>query len=124
MTSAWAERAAPRARAGARWPSPGQWEARDGVARLDGHCYGARTGSRLVAPRSVAVVGASEDFGKFGGRVLHHLIKHGFEGRIVPVNPNRPEIFGLTAVPAVSAVGPVDVAVIGAPARAARRADG
>ena len=27
----------------------------------------------IVAPRSVAVVGASEDLGKFGGRVLHHL---------------------------------------------------
>jgi acetyl-CoA synthetase (ADP-forming) len=43
------------------------------------------------------VVGASEDLGKFGGRVLHHLIKHRFQGRIVPVNPNRPDLFGLNA---------------------------
>ena len=70
----------------------------------------------IVAPRSVAVVGASEDLGKFGGRVLHHLIKHGFQGQIIPVHPNRPELFGLVAAPMVAAAGPVDVAVIALPA--------
>ena len=70
----------------------------------------------IVAPRSVAVVGASEDLGKFGGRVLHHLIKHRFQGRIVPVNPNRPDLFGLAAKPTLAAAGPVDVAVIALPA--------
>ena len=34
---------------------------------------------------------------KFGGRVLHHLIKHSFQGQIIPVHPNRPELFGLVA---------------------------
>ena len=53
----------------------------------------------IIAPRSVAVVGASEDLGKFGGRVLHHLIKHRFQGRIVPVNPTRTDLFGLNAAP-------------------------
>ena len=38
--------------------------------------------ARIVAPRSVAVVGASEDVGKFGGRVIHYLLKHGFPGRL------------------------------------------
>ncbi|MGZ9020718.1 MAG: acetate--CoA ligase family protein, partial [Rhodoplanes sp.] len=75
----------------------------------------ARLGD-IVAPRSVAVVGASEDLGKFGGRVLHHLIKHRFQGRIVPVNPNRPDLFGLNAAPTMAEVGPVDVAVIALPA--------
>ena len=70
----------------------------------------------IVAPRSVAVVGASEDLGKFGGRVLHHLIKHRFQGRIVPVNPNRLDLFGLAAKPTLAAAGPVDVAVIALPA--------
>ncbi len=70
----------------------------------------------LVSPDSVAVVGASEDLGKFGGRVLHHLIKHGYGGRIVPINRNQPQLFGFTAAPSLAAVGPVDVAVIAVPA--------
>ncbi|MGB7794015.1 MAG: CoA-binding protein, partial [Terrimicrobiaceae bacterium] len=70
----------------------------------------------IVAPRSVAVVGASEDLGKFGGRALHHLIKHGFQGRIVPINLKRPNLFGFPAAPTIVAAGPVDVAVIALPA--------
>ena len=72
--------------------------------------------AQLLAPRSVAVIGASEDIGKFGGRVLHHLIRHGYEGRIVPVNPNRPALFGLPAAASITVAGPVDVAVIALPA--------
>ena len=72
--------------------------------------------AQIVAPRFVAVIGASEDTGKFGGRVLHHLIRHGYEGRIVPVNPNRPALFGLPAAASIAAAGPVDVAVIALPA--------
>ena len=70
----------------------------------------------IVAPRSVAVVGASDDLGKFGGRALHHLIKHGFQGRIVPINPRRPSLFGLPAAPTIATAGPVDVAAIALPA--------
>lgn len=78
--------------------------------------------ARILNPQSVAVIGASEDVGKFGGRVLHHLIKHRYAGRIVPVNPNRPALFGIPAVPsiseAISEAGAVDVAVIALPATA------
>src|SRR5271166_5739150 len=63
----------------------------------------------IVGPRSVAVVGASEDLGKFGGRALHHLIKHGFQSRIVPINPKRPNLFVLPAAPTIVAAGSVDV---------------
>ncbi|MEO9189583.1 MAG: CoA-binding protein, partial [Acetobacteraceae bacterium] len=51
--------------------------------------------SRIVAPRSIAVIGASDDVGKFGGRVVHYLVKHGFDGMLVPINPRRPTIRGL-----------------------------
>ncbi|WP_135465867.1 acetate--CoA ligase family protein [Crenalkalicoccus roseus] len=72
---------------------------------------------RIVAPRSVAVIGASEDVGKFGGRVLHYLIRHGFPGRILPVNPNRAAIRGLPAFPSLGAApGPVDAAILAVPA--------
>ncbi len=73
--------------------------------------------ARIVAPRSVAVVGASDDVGKFGGRVIHYLLKHGFPGRILPINPNRAMIRGLPAFPRVSAAPePPDVAILAVPA--------
>lgn len=73
--------------------------------------------ARIVAPRSVAVVGASEDVGKFGGRVIHYLQKHGFPGTILPINPNRATIRGLPAYPRVSAAPEApDVAILAVPA--------
>jgi acetate---CoA ligase (ADP-forming) len=53
--------------------------------------------SRLKAaldPRSVAVIGASENPNKIGGRPVHYLEKFGFKGRIFPINPSRQEIQG------------------------------
>ncbi|MGB0632878.1 MAG: CoA-binding protein, partial [Alphaproteobacteria bacterium] len=49
---------------------------------------------RLFRPRSVAIVGTSTDPNKIGGRPLHFLKKHGFEGDIWPVNPRADEIEG------------------------------
>lgn len=46
-------------------------------------------------PRSIALVGASEDMGKFGGRILHYLLHHQFSGQIFPVNATRPKVSGL-----------------------------
>jgi acetate---CoA ligase (ADP-forming) len=50
---------------------------------------------RLFRPRSVALIGASTDPGKIGGRPLHFLVKHGFNGNIWPVNPNAGSIEGI-----------------------------
>lgn len=73
--------------------------------------------ARIVSPRSVAVAGASEDVGRFGGRVVHCLIRHGFPGRLVPTSPNRAAIRGLPACPSLTAApGPVDVAILAVPA--------
>ena len=51
----------------------------------------------ILQPRSVAVFGASEDRDKFGGRIMHFLIRHGFTGQIVPINLRRPQILGRAA---------------------------
>jgi acetate---CoA ligase (ADP-forming) len=47
-----------------------------------------------LAPRSVAVIGASDNAHKIGGRPLAYLSRFGFKGKVYPVNPTRPEVQG------------------------------
>ena len=73
----------------------------------------------LFAPRSVALIGASGDAAKNTSRPQRFLRKHGYTGRILPVNPGRGEIFGEKAYPDLRAVPePVDHAFIMVPAPA------
>jgi acetyl-CoA synthetase (ADP-forming) len=77
---------------------------------------GVEAMARLCRPRSIAVVGASEDTAKFGGRVMHQLVRHGYAGRLYPINPRRQTINGLSAYPSVSAVPePPDAAIVAVP---------
>ena len=72
----------------------------------------------LFAPRSVALIGASGDAGKNTSRPQRFLRKHGYTGRILPINPGRGEIFGEKAYPDLRAVSePVDHAFIMVPAQ-------
>ena len=71
----------------------------------------------LLAPRSVAVVGASADASRIGGRPIAYTKARGFAGPIYPVNPNRAEIQGLTAYPDIASLPTVpDVAIVAVPA--------
>lgn len=72
--------------------------------------------SRVVTPESIAVIGASDNIEKFGGRILHNILKHRFAGRLLPINPNRDSVLGLKAYPSVGAApGPIDLAVVAVP---------
>ncbi len=51
---------------------------------------------KLLSPSSIAVIGASQNVQKHGGRLIQHLLKHQFQGEIFPVNPKGGEIQGLT----------------------------
>lgn len=98
------------------------------------HCFGIGTvpkpshGNRvsnpdslnaLFAPRSVAIIGASSDQRRFGGRPIQYLLDAGFEGGIYPVNPGRDEIQGLKSYPSISAIeGAVDCAILAISAEA------
>ena len=74
--------------------------------------------AEILNPRSIAVVGASEDLRKFGSRVLNNTINGGFAGQITPVNPNRDQIFGVPAVPSIADMEePADVVVVAVPRR-------
>jgi len=67
-------------------------------------------------PPSVAVIGASSDPAKFGGRVMHFLLKHGYRGRIIPVHPTATEVLGIPAVAQLTGTGdPVDVCLLALP---------
>jgi acyl-CoA synthetase (NDP forming) len=69
--------------------------------------------ARLVSPRSVAVIGASADPTKTSGRPVAYLLKHGFAGRILPVNPKADRIGDLPCWPDVASLPEVpDVGVV------------
>ncbi|HOK10799.1 MAG TPA: CoA-binding protein, partial [Ottowia sp.] len=56
----------------------------------------------LLNPRSVAVIGASEDQTKFGGRLYKTLLQHHYDGAVYPINPGRDQLFGLKTYPSVA----------------------
>lgn len=67
----------------------------------------------LFAPRAVALVGASGDAKKNTARPQRYLRKHGYRGRIVPINATRQEVLGERAYPRVAdAPGEIDHAFI------------
>ncbi|RZT92857.1 acyl-CoA synthetase (NDP forming) [Advenella incenata] len=69
--------------------------------------------SRLIRPRSVAIIGASADSGKTAGRPLAYLRKHGFDGAIYPVNPRVTHIGDVPCYPDIDSLPQVpDVAII------------
>ena len=73
---------------------------------------------RMLDPRTVALVGASEEEDSTGRNLLQNLLSmNGKERLIFPVNPNRKSIFNLECFPTVSAVPrAIDLAVIVSPA--------
>ncbi|MEO3811615.1 GNAT family N-acetyltransferase [Sphaerisporangium sp. B11E5] len=83
------------------------------------HEAGRASLAPLLAPASVAVIGAGRAPGGIGHTVVRNLIDGGFRGSVHPVNPRATEIAGLPACPDVAAIPvPVDLAVIAVPAAA------
>ncbi len=71
---------------------------------------------RLLRPRSVAIVGASDKPGALGASVLSNLDRNGFSGEVHLINPKRSEIGGRPCLPSIDALPEaVDVAVLAIP---------
>ncbi len=71
----------------------------------------------IFKPKSFAVIGASRNPAKWGGRVLTQALYSNFRGSIYPVNPKEKEIFGLKTYASVLDIpGEVDMAVFTVPA--------
>ena len=72
----------------------------------------------LLTPRSVAVIGASDNPSRIGGRPIQYMRLAGFEGAIYPVNPRHTHVQGIRAYPDIASVdGDVDLAIVAVPAR-------
>lgn len=71
----------------------------------------------FMRPQSVAIIGASNDKSRIGGRPVRYLVEGGFSGPVYPINPTRDTVQGLRAYASVEDVsGPVDCAIIATPA--------
>jgi acyl-CoA synthetase (NDP forming)/RimJ/RimL family protein N-acetyltransferase len=94
-----------------------QTEVTEAVMREREQRAEARSISRLLFPRSVAVVGASNDEGKLGHAVFANLLSMGFDGPLYPVTANSRHVSGVPAYKTLLDVpGEVDLAVIAVPA--------
>jgi acyl-CoA synthetase (NDP forming) len=81
-------------------------------ASSPGRRAGADELARLFSPRSIAVIGASADPAKFNGRFVPYLLRHGFAGRLYPINARRDEIAGVRCWPDLASVpGEVDCVI-------------
>jgi len=74
----------------------------------------------VLDPKSVAIVGASENPNKLGGRPLLYLSRYGYKGRVYPINPKRPEAQGYKAYPSLADLPEApEVAIVVVPGDAA-----
>ena len=64
--------------------------------------YGRQALDSIFAPKSVAVVGATETQGSVGRTILWNLISSSFGGTIYPINPKRPSVLGIKAYASLS----------------------
>jgi acyl-CoA synthetase (NDP forming) len=71
----------------------------------------------LFNPRSIALIGASNNLGKWGSIVFLNIKLGGYRGHLYPVNPREEAIFGHKAYPQITQIpDPVDLAIIAIPA--------
>lgn len=77
----------------------------------------------LLSPRSIAVVGASEDVLKPGGKIVQNLLSKHFAGELYAVNPKSESVQGIRAFASVADVpGTPDLGIVAIPARFVARA--
>jgi acetate---CoA ligase (ADP-forming) len=71
----------------------------------------------LLHPKTVAVLGASQDTNKLVGKPIYFMQRHNYKGKIYPVNPKYKEVAGLACYPSLAEVpGEIDAVVVGLPA--------
>jgi acyl-CoA synthetase (NDP forming) len=70
----------------------------------------------IFYPRSVAIVGASDNPVSFGYDYIRRVIDYGYKGAIYPINPKRSELFGIKVYPEIGQIpGSIDYVIVGIP---------
>jgi len=72
---------------------------------------------QLLSPKSIAVIGASNDISKPGGKILLNLQEHKYKGKLYAVNPRDPEIQGIKTFAKVDELPMIDLAILAIPAK-------
>jgi acyl-CoA synthetase (NDP forming) len=73
---------------------------------------------QLIAPKSIVVVGASNNISKPGGKLLKNLIDNNYKGELWVVNPGSENVQGIKSFASVNDLPPVEMAVLAIPATA------
>ncbi|GAA1784956.1 MULTISPECIES: acetate--CoA ligase family protein [Streptomonospora] len=74
--------------------------------------------NRIFKPRSIAIIGASNEQGKIGNSVIRNVVDGGYAGQVYPINPKADEVYGRAAYPTMAdAPDGIDVAVFAIPAK-------
>ncbi|WP_167525595.1 acetate--CoA ligase family protein [Cupriavidus oxalaticus] len=77
---------------------------------------GIRSLDAVFRPRTIAVIGASDDPTRISGRPIAYALRYGYEGAIYPINPSRSTVQGLPAFPSLrEAPDGIDCAIIALP---------
>lgn len=72
----------------------------------------------MLAPHSVALVGASRKRNSVGNDMIRNIIASGFDGAVYPVNPSYAQLYGYACLPSLADLPkPVDLAVLSVPNR-------
>lgn len=72
---------------------------------------------KLLRPKSIAIVGASNNISKPGGKIVKNLIDNQFMGDLYAVNPNESSVQGIPSFSSVEELPEVDLAVLAIPAQ-------
>lgn len=71
---------------------------------------------RIMRANSVAIYGASDDVSKWGGGLMHLLLRHGYQGEVFPINRRQETVQGFKAYPDIGLIPvKVDLAVVAVP---------
>jgi len=70
----------------------------------------------IIEPKSIVVVGGSNDTRKPGGKVLENILRGGFDGELFVVNPKESSVQGVKAFPSCGDISPVELAIFAIPA--------
>ncbi|QHE85508.1 acetate--CoA ligase family protein [Hydrogenophaga sp. BPS33] len=75
---------------------------------------------RALNPASIAVIGASDNPNKIGGRPIAYLSRYGYQGKVFPINPMRSDVQGMRAFPSLASLDTApDLAIVAVPGDAA-----